>query len=124
MNAIAKHFMRVRFQQRVDALKKAGIPVTQKTVYDETIQVGVPVPREGTDKPYGRRQADHEVSYSKFMMDFVISGLRQMTLAAVLPRRKIVFDNEPSTSPNGTVSGRVVLEEIPADIAAANRDVC
>lgn len=123
MNAIAKHFMRVRFQQRVDALNKAGIPVTQKTVYDESIQVGVPVPRVGADKNHGRRQADHEVSYSKFMMDFVISGLRQMTLAVVRPRRKTVFDNEPSTSPNGTVSGRVVLEEIPADIAVIGDDM-
>lgn len=62
MNSIKKHYMRMRYQERVDALKKAGIPVTQKTVYDESIHVGVPVPRFGKEKHTGRRQADHEVN--------------------------------------------------------------
>lgn len=78
MNPIAKHYMKVRFQKRVAALKKAGIPVTQKTVYDESIQVGVPVPQFGKDKHNGQRQADHEVNKLTFVIDFLKSGILEL----------------------------------------------
>lgn len=52
--------MRLRFQKRVDALRKAGIPVTQQTVYDETIDVGVPVP--SAERGNSRDQSDHRVN--------------------------------------------------------------
>ncbi len=101
--------MRLRFQKRVDALKRAGIPVNQKTVYDPSIEVGVPVPAFGTEKHAGRRQSDYAENKLMFMVDFLVSGMLALFKALFSRRRKSVFsdqDNTPSASPpRGTAKG-------------------
>jgi hypothetical protein len=94
MNPIKKHYIRMRYQERVNALKKAGIPVNQKTVYDESIHVGVPVPRFGKEKHTGRRQADHEVNKSAFTIDYIKTGIIGIARFIVRPKGRTVFGSK------------------------------
>ena len=89
MNWFARNYMRLRFQNRVDALKKAGIPVTQETVYDETIDVGVPVPsnRQGS----GQRQSNYRISTLTFVFFLFTSSVAAFFRWLVTPRGPTVF---------------------------------
>jgi hypothetical protein len=91
MNPIAKHYMRLRFQKRVAALKRAGIAVTHKNVYSEHVQVGVPVPRFGTAKRSGRRQYNYAESRTRFVIEFVVTGVAAIVRRVLHPRSKNVF---------------------------------
>jgi hypothetical protein len=95
MNPITKHYMRLRFQKRVEALKKAGISVTQKNVYDENIQVGVPVPRFGDKKHTGRPQHNYAKKRTAFAVEFVITGVAAMFQSLFRRRKKNVFADHP-----------------------------
>ncbi|MHC4891346.1 MAG: DUF3592 domain-containing protein, partial [Planctomycetota bacterium] len=92
MNWFTKNYIRLRFQKRVDALKKAGIPVNQKTVYDETIDVGVPVPTVGGDKRAGHQQSDHGVNRFAVFVHLLISSIPAFFRFLVMPRGPTVFD--------------------------------
>ena len=93
MNPIAKHYMRLRFQKRVAALKQAGIAVTHKNVYSEHVQVGDPVPRFGAAKRSGRRQCNYAESRSRFVIEFVVTGVVAALRRLLHPRSKNVFSD-------------------------------
>ena len=93
MNSITKHYMRLRFQKRVAALKRAGIPVTHQNVYSEHVEVGVAVPRFGAAKRSGRRQYQYAESRTRFVIEFVITGIAASFRRLLHPRSKNVFSN-------------------------------
>ena len=82
--------MRLRYQKRVDALKKAGIPVTQQSVYDETLDVGVPVP--SASQRSGGRQRDDRVNPVAFGFELVTSSIAAFFRFLVTPRGPTVFE--------------------------------
>ena len=84
MNPVTKHYMRLRFQKRVAALKRAGIPVTHQNVYSEHVEVGVAVPRFGAAKRSGRRQYNYAESRTRFMIEFVVTGVAALGLGWML----------------------------------------
>lgn len=90
MNWFSKNHMRMRFQNRIDALRKAGIPVTQQTVYDETLDVGVPVP--STERGSGRRQSDYRVNHPVFAFHLFTSSVSAFFRWVVTPRGPTVFE--------------------------------
>lgn len=90
MNWLSRNYMRLRFQNRVDALKKAGIPVTQETVYDETIDVGVPVPSSRRES--GRRQSDYGSRPRLFVFALFTSSVAAFFRRLATPRGPTVFD--------------------------------
>ena len=80
--------MRLRFQKRVEALKKAGIPVNQQTVYDESIEVGVPVPKPGQGKGCGKRESTHAQNRPLFVIEFFVSGIVSFAKHLFRPRKR------------------------------------
>jgi hypothetical protein len=90
MNWFSKNYMRLRFQNRIDALKKAGIPVTQETVYDETLDVGVPVP--SAERGSGRRQGEYRASSLTFVFLLFTSSAAAFFRWLVTPRGPTVFE--------------------------------
>jgi hypothetical protein len=92
MNPISKHYMRLRYQERVDALKKAGKPVTHQTVYDKNIDVGVPVPDFDSDGQDGRPPGNYRASPLTFFSKFVSSGIAAFFRFLVTPRGPTVFE--------------------------------
>lgn len=93
MNPISKKYMRLRYQERIDALKKAGIPVTQQTVYDESIDVGVPVPDFENNKQSGKRQGDYNVNRFSFFVKFIGSSILVFCRFLVTPQGPTVFED-------------------------------
>jgi len=91
MNWLSKNYMQLRFQKRVDALKKAGIPVTQQTVYDETLDVGVPVP--SAEKGRGQHQSESGVNPFVFAIQAVISSFAAFFSWLVTPSGPTVFED-------------------------------
>lgn len=91
MNWLSKNYMRLRFQKRVDALKKAGIPVTQQTVYDETLDVGVPVP--SAENGRGQRQSDNGINPFVFALQVIISSFAAFFSWLVTPSGPTVFED-------------------------------
>ena len=89
MNWFSKNHMRLRFQQRVDALRKAGIPVNQQTVYDETLVVDVPVPT--SDSKSGRRQSDYRVQTPAFVARLFTSSMAAGFRHLMTPHGPTVF---------------------------------
>jgi len=77
----------------VAALKQAGIAVTHKNVYSEHVQVGVPVPRFGAAKRSGRRQCNYAESRSRFVIEFVVTGVVAALRRLLHPRSKNVFSD-------------------------------
>jgi len=92
MNPLSKQYMRLRYQERIDALKKAGKPVTQQTVYDESIDVGVPVPDFYSDKRSGKRQSDYNVNPVAFFVKFIGSSILAFCHYLVTPQGPTVFE--------------------------------
>jgi hypothetical protein len=93
MNPVTKHYMRLRFQKRVAALKRAGIAVTHKNVYSEHVEVGVAVPRFGAAKRSGRRQYNYAESRTRFVIEFVVTGIVAVFRRLLHPRSKNVFSD-------------------------------
>jgi hypothetical protein len=93
MNPIAKHYVRPRFKKRVKALERAGIPVTQNNVYDEDVEVGVPVPRFGAEKYSGRHQHNYAENRAVFVVEFVTTGVAAICRSLFRRRHKNVFED-------------------------------
>jgi hypothetical protein len=93
MNPIAKHYMRMRFKKRVEALKMAGIPATHKNVYDKDVEVGVRVPAFGKGKHSGRRQHDYAENRVMFAIEFVTTGVAAFFKSLLHRRSKSVFSD-------------------------------
>lgn len=93
MNPASKQYTRLRYQERVDALKKAGKPVTQQTVYDESIDVGIPVPDFDNDKRGRKRESDYNVSTVAFFVKFIGSSILAFCRFLITPQGPTVFED-------------------------------
>jgi hypothetical protein len=94
MNPIAKHYMHMRFKKRVEALKQAGVPVTHENVYDEDVEVGVPVPAFGKGKHSGRHQHDYAENRVTFAIEFVTTGIAVFFKSLFHRKSKNVFSDD------------------------------
>lgn len=93
MNPVSKQYMRLRYQERVDALKKAGKPVTQQTVHDESIDVGIPVPDFDNDKRGGKRERGHNVNTVALFARFIGSSVPAFCRFLITPQGPTVFED-------------------------------